>query len=66
MAAQVDVQVDREASMMYSRLTTGKTGCMQDFGDDRPVDYDNAGDVVGIEFIGIEGASISMGCQLLA
>ena len=57
MAMAIRVRVDREASMAYVRLTAAKIHYTEDFGDHRLVDYDETGEVVGVEFIGIEGGA---------
>ena len=51
------VRVDRETSMAYVRLTAAKIRYTEDFGDHRLVDYDEANEVVGVEFIGIKGGA---------
>ena len=43
--------------MAYVRLTAAKIRYTEDFGDHRLVDYDEAGEVVGVEFVGIEGGA---------
>ena len=57
MTAMARVRVDREASMAYVRLTTESIRYTESFGDHRLVDYDEAGEVVGVEFVGIEGGA---------
>ena len=51
------VRVDRAASMAYVRLTAAKIHYTENFGDHRLVDYDEADEVVGVEFIGIDGGA---------
>lgn len=57
MAVAAKVRVDREASMAYVRLTAAKILYTENFGDHRLVDYDETDEVVGVEFIGIDGGA---------
>ncbi len=51
----VDVRYDAERQLVYVRLKSahGPVVATEDFGRDRYVDYDESGDVVGIEFLAI-------------
>jgi len=51
----VDVRYDPERQLLYVRLKWphGPLVETEDFGGDRYVDYDDSGDVVGIEFLAI-------------
>ena len=51
------VRVDRGALMAYVRLTSAKIHYTENFGDHRLVDYDEADEVVGVEFIGTDGGA---------
>ena len=43
--------------MAYVRLTSAKIPYTENFGDHRLVDYDEADEEVGVEFIGIDGGA---------
>lgn len=57
MAVAAKVRVNREASMAYVRLTTAKIRYTENLGDHRLVGDDETDEVVGVEFIGIDGGA---------
>jgi len=58
----VDVRYDPERELLYVRLKAphGPVVATEDFGRDRYVDYDDAGDVVGIEFLAISEDGVNL------
>lgn len=58
----IDVRYDAERQLLYVRLKSphGPVVVTEDFGGDRYVDYDDSGDVVGIEFLAVRQDGVDL------